>query len=527
MSELAEGWVETTIVEVLAENNNGKPFQQGWSPQCESHPAPDGDWGVLKTTAIQDGEYWGHENKRLPDHLEPKANVTVKAGDILMTCAGPRNRCGVTCLVERTQQKLMMSGKMYRFRPIEDVMSPDFLAYFLATREATDAIDKMKTGINDSGLNLTHGRFAQLGVRVAPLDEQRRIVNKIEQLFDLLDKGEESLRAARAKAGLYRQSLLKHAFEGQLTADWRAANPNKLEDPETLLTRIQEERDARYKQALDDWQDALAKWRADNEEGKRPAKPKRPPATERVDPPDNYHTCESWIWVSVLSLLRAPLINGRSVKDRADGFPVLRLTALKGEKLDLSEYKNGAWNRSEALPYLVEEGDFYVARGNGSKKLVGLGSLASNVTFETAFPDTMIRLRLDLGVVASGYFGRVWNSRILRDQIEEAARTTAGIYKINQDHISGFVFPLCSPAEQAEIVSLLEAKLSTLDALEGDIDTQLAKSRALRQSILKRAFEGKLVPQDPTDEPASALLERIKAERDAAPKPKRKRKVKA
>lgn len=526
MSELAEGWVETTIVEVLAENNNGKPFQQGWSPQCESHPAPDGDWGVLKTTAIQDGEYWGHENKRLPDHLEPKANVTVKAGDILMTCAGPRNRCGVTCLVERTQQKLMMSGKMYRFRPIEDVMSPDFLAYFLATREATDAIDKMKTGINDSGLNLTHGRFAQLGVRVAPLDEQRRIVNKIEQLFDLLDKGEESLRAARAKAGLYRQSLLKHAFEGQLTADWRAANPNKLEDPETLLTRIQEERDARYKQALDDWQDTVAKWRADGGEGKKPAKPKRPAWPKPWDFSDLSELPASWQYIpfeAIAYLIR----NGISAKpDEVGPLKIFRISAVRAMAFDLSDFRRITDHTGEMEPYRLQHGDLVFTRYNGSRDYVGVSAMYRG-DGSHVYPDKLIRCEIKSEILNPAFLEKVTNSGETRRFIEERIRTTAGQSGISGGDIKAMPVPICSPAEQAEIVSRLEAKLSTLDALEADIDRQLARSRALRQSILKRAFEGKLVPQDPTDEPATALLERIKAERAAAPKPKRKRTVKA
>ena len=102
---------------------------------------------------------------------------------------------------------------------------------------------------------------------IAPLREQHRIVAKIEELFSELDKAVESLTLARAQLKTYRQALLKAAFEGSLTADWRAANPDKLEPPETLLARIRAEREARYKQALDDWQTALAEWRAGGESG--------------------------------------------------------------------------------------------------------------------------------------------------------------------------------------------------------------------------------------------------------------------
>src|SRR5690606_20712706 len=117
--------------------------------------------------------------------------------------------------------------------------------------------------------------FGALPVPIAPTNEQRRIVEKIEALFDEIDKGVESLGAAKTTLGLYRQSLLKSAFEGRLTAAWRAQNADNLESPETLLARIQKERESRYKAALDDWQDAVARWRADGEQGRRPAKPRR------------------------------------------------------------------------------------------------------------------------------------------------------------------------------------------------------------------------------------------------------------
>lgn len=109
----------------------------------------------------------------------------------------------------------------------------------------------------------------------------------------------------------------------------------------------------------------------------------------------------------------------------------------------------------------------------------------------------------------------------MRSQIEESARTTAGIYKINQSHISNFQFPLPSLSEQNEIVTRLELILSSIDRTEADIDFQLQKSESLRQSILKKAFSGQLVAQDPADEPASILLERIRNEKGADKKKRR------
>jgi type I restriction enzyme S subunit len=246
--ELPHGWAQTEISEILVPQITGKPFQQGWSPQCLPQPAEDGAWGVLKTTAIQESEFWPHQNKALPASLDPKPNIEIKPGDVLMTCAGPRNRCGVACYVKEVRPGLMMSGKMYRFRPDVRAVEAMYLMHFLTAHDSQVKIDRMKTGINDSGLNLTHDRFSAFPIIVPPLPEQKRIVAKIEELFIKLDKGNESLRDAQAQLKLYRQSLLKHAFEGKLTEDWRAANTDKLDTPDNLLSRIKSEREAQYNQ---------------------------------------------------------------------------------------------------------------------------------------------------------------------------------------------------------------------------------------------------------------------------------------
>ena len=130
----------------------------------------------------------------------------------------------------------------------------------------------------------------------------------------------------------------------------------------------------------------------------------------------------------------------------------------------------------------------------------------------------------DTSAVQPEYFLLAWNSWTVRQQIENAARTTAGIYKINQGHIRGFVLPLPSIAEQAEIVRILNERLEAVDTLQAEMDANLARADALRQSILKKAFSGELVSQDPDDEPAQALLARIRASRvgDSTTKPRRR-----
>src|ERR1035441_380049 len=163
--DLPIGWTEQRIEELFTPLEDGRTLHQGWSPQCDKVPSPsEVVWGVLKTTSIQAGEFQPEHNKLLPKNLESRPLIEVKEGDILITCAGPRVRCGVSCLVRQTRKRLMMSGKMYRFRVGADHTDSRYVEAFLQTEQARLAIDKMNTGSSDSGLNLTHDRFRQLRI---------------------------------------------------------------------------------------------------------------------------------------------------------------------------------------------------------------------------------------------------------------------------------------------------------------------------------------------------------------------------
>jgi type I restriction enzyme S subunit len=194
------------------------------------------------------------------------------------------------------------------------------------------------------------------------------------------------------------------------------------------------------------------------------------------------------------TLLSAPLGNGRSVPDAKSGgpsFPVLRLTALRNGRVIVSEAKRGDWDRAKAAPYLVRRGDFLVARGNGSLDLVGRGGLSTEDA-EVAFPDTMIRVRIDESRVLQGYLAIVWESARTRQYMRASARTTAGIYKVNQTHLAKLEVPVPPLADQELVIERVTRIMERTNRLGASVSLAIKRVEILRSAILASAFTGRL-----------------------------------
>ncbi len=223
----------------------------------------------------------------------------------------------------------------------------------------------------------------------------------------------------------------------------------------------------------------------------------------------------SWPTTTLGEVLASPLCHGKSVPTRDDGFPVLRLTAIRRGTIDITERKGGDWTRDDARAFLVRPGDFLVARGNGSIRLVGRGGLAPEKCDEVAFPDTMIRVRVREDSLLPRFMRLVWDAPPVRRQIESMAKTTAGIHKINQRDMRSIFVPIPSLSDQTTTLVEAERQLSVIDATNSAVGIQLVHVARLRQSLLRLGFDGRLVAQNLHDEPASVLLDRIRHERAA------------
>lgn len=494
MMNLPKNWTIAGIEETLARFDNGQTLRQGWSPQCESFPASSEDvWGVLKTTAIQDGEFQPEHNKQLPAKLEPDSLLEVQEGDLLLTCAGPRVRCGVICLVRKTRKRLMVSGKMYRFRTEPRITLATYLEAFLRSHDTKKRIDEMKTGISDSGLNLTLARFKTLQVPFPPLNEQRRIVAKVEELFSELDKGIENLKQARAQLAVYRQALLKHAFEGKLTTDWRTANLHAKQSAKAFLTEI---------------------------------KSIKPYPAEFVSAKD--HSIKSWCFATMDELTHYVTSGSRGWAGfySEKGSVFIRAQNLNRDRLDLMDVAYVRLpEKSEGKRTQTQVGDVFITITGAN--VTKAGYLDRDIG--EAYVSQHVALCRPLNVALSEYlYWYIISYGGGRADLERAAYG-AGKPGLNLDNIRCLEVPIPSLSEIPILVAEIRSAMGAVDSLETDITENIRKSEALRQSILKKAFAGELVPQDPADEPAAVLLARIRSEREAktsVAKPKKIRSVK-
>ena len=447
------GWAIAPIESCLLPYPNGKRIRQGWSPQCKNHPAQSQDeWAVLKTSAIQDGYFVDSENKQLPTELEPRTHLEVESGDILITCAGPRARCGVACIVRSTRPRLLISGKMYQLRADPQIVDRHFLELYLRDSKTKKKIDEMKTGISDSGLNLTHDRFRALSIPLPPLAEQKRIVAKIEELFSELEAGEESLRLARRQLATYRQSLLKQAFEGKLTVKWREQTKAPPATESTLGRLVEIKSGNGFPKHLQGLEDGDYPFFKVGDISKNAQAGRR-----KLDRANNYISKET-----------TKQIRGTIIPPNATVFAKIGAAVALNRRGLTKE------------PCLID---------NNAMALIPGDKLDPEFLF-------LFMRQVDLGEKTRG--GAVPSLR--KGDLEEIS------------------IALPALPEQQEIVRLLDEQFEVIERNEREIDAALRRSEALRQAILKKAFTGKLVPQDPADEPATELLARIRAEREEARK---------
>lgn len=493
-------WIWTTIGEVADVIGGGTPATSNSNNFGGSIP-----WITPADMSNHTGKLIDHGARSLTEQgMEGSGARLLPKGTVLFSSRAPIGYVAIA------SQPLTTNQGFKSFVPTNGIIS-EYLHYWLSS--AKPLAEELASGT--TFLELSGAKAALIPLPLTPTNEQSRIVEKLDELLSDLDAGVAELKAAQKKLAQYRQSLLKSAVEGSLTSEWRTKNKPK-ETGAQLLERVLKERRTRWEEKQ------LAKFK---EQGKTPSRGWQDKYPEPVQPDTANlpELPEGWVWASVDQICPDDIANGKSVPTTTSGPKVLRLTAVKAGRIDLGEFKYGVWSDRDAEPFFVKNGDVLIVRGNGSLSLVGRAGLVSGVTSDIAYPDTMIRVRVLHSIVLPAWLSLVWNSALIRDHLQTRARTSAGIYKIAQPDIISALIPVPPLLEQKAIIVALDEADREIQRIENSLNLGFTQSAAQRKNILKSAFSGQLVPQDPNDEPASMLLERIRAERAASDSDTRKR----
>lgn len=484
LSHLSPGWAATSLGEV-ADVIRGISFPK----EARTNAPQEGLIACLRTTNVQRNVEWD-DLWFVPKVYVRRDEQIVEKDDILISTANSLELVGKVARVGSIPYKATIGAFISTIRPSREV-DPHFLflqltsSQFRATLRGTASTTTNISNISTSSV---------LNARIAlpPLPEQHRIVAKIEQLFSDLDAGVATLEQAKQQLKRYRQSVLKAAVEGKLTAEWRVQHIEeiiKTEDkwkPKELT--IPRKRAGRL------WGSGHVPELSESEKANLP---------------------EGWHWSKVRDLGSDPentvQVGPMSMQSRDfedSGVPVLNVGCVhwgrfEERKLDyLPEEKAKNFDR-----YRIFANDVLFTRSG----TVGRSAVARSRQNNWLMTFHLLRVRPDTDICRSDYLQMVFEgAEHVRRQTREASigTTRAGF---NTNLLAMLDVPLPSVAEQDQIISEVERRLSVADQIEKTINTSLKQAERLRQSILKRAFAGKLVPQDATDEPAEKLLERIRA----------------
>ena len=422
----------------------------------------------------------------------------LRSGDIVISRAGS---VGISALIGDGPASVFASY-LIRMRPSEGI-NRRFASYFLSSPSYWGQISEQSAGIALQNVNAK--KLAAIEIPVAPLHEQRRIVAEIEKQFTRLDASVAALRRTQANLKRYRASVLRAACSGELApteAELAHGEGREYEPADVLLERILAERRAR--------------WEAQE---KRRGKYKEPAAPDTSDLPP---LPEGWAWATVEqlasmqpnSLTDGPFgSNLKTSHYTANGPRVIRLQNI-GDGQFVDAYAHISEDHFESLAkHQVFAGNLVIA------------SLGEVLPRSCVIPPSVgpaivkadcIKFEPSKNAAVAEYLNIALNARQTRRQVADIIHGI-GRPRLNLREIKGLRLPLPPLKEQRRIVAEVERRLSLIQQAEAGVEASLQRAERLRQSILKRAFSGQLVPQDPNDEPASVLLERIRAQREAEP----------
>ena len=417
------------------------------------------------------------------------------------------------------------------FKNPNKIINSHYLKYFLDSYTFISQLEKRQLlkGTTQKFIPLGHLRCIHLPL--APHPEQSAIADRIEQLFSELDNGIDNLKTAQNKLEVYRQAVLKKAFEGKLTKEWREQQ-FELPTAAELLEKIELERKIHYEKQLTIWEEEIEAWELDGRKGKKPPSVKNPKEIKDLSEDQIkvlFKIPRGFIWKKIGHITLNTEYGSSAKSLKVGKVPVLRMGNIQNGKFDWSDlvFSN---DTIEIEKYELENDDVLFNRTN-SPELVGKTAIYKG-EYAAIFAGYLIRVNQIRSLCRAEYLNYYLNSHSAKVHGNTVKTDGVNQSNINGEKLKNYPFPICSLAEQTQIVQEIESRLSVCDKLSETIKEQLQKAEALRQSILKKAFEGRLLSeaeieackQESDWEPTEQLLARIKAEREQAQEAKPKAK---
>lgn len=435
---------------------------------------------------------------------------TVKSNDILFNNTNSPVWVGKTALISRNEEGFAFSNHMTRIRLNNEIQSPKFYVYYINYLQNNGYLKFICTNhVNQASISTNV--LANSVPFILPPKKQISLINdKIDELFSELDNGIEELETAQKKLELYRQSLLKSAIEGELSKEWRETQTEISETGEQLLAGILKERRERWEQE---------KLKEFAEKGKNPPKDWQDKYPEPVHPYNSINLPKlpkNWTWAS-LDQLAYPIRNGMSPKPNTEhkGYPILRINAVRAMKVYLDECRHLDLPYEDVKNFILKNNDILITRYNGSIDLLGVFGVVRDLDEPMLHPDKLIRAQPILGEILSNWIELAANIGHSRAYVKSRAKTTSGQTGVSGEDIKQTPIALPPLAEQIYLTNLISLELENMSDQFDSLEITLKQASNQKLNILKDAFSGKLVPQDPNDEPAQVLLERIQQQRES------------
>ena len=467
--QLPKGWKKTTLGEI-ATYVNGRAFKPiEWSKTG------------IPIVRIQNLNNPNAEYNYYDGNIEEKYHI--RNGDLLFAWSA-----SLGAYIWKGKYAFL-NQHIFKVLPKENI-DKTFIYYLL-----DKVTNELYAKAHGSGMvHVTKGKFEATSVNIPPFDTQQAIVNKIESLFDEIDEGIGRLKTAAQQIQQYRQSLLKNAFNGELTKEWRSKHADALPSENELLAQIQTTREQHHAQQLADWQTAVSQWEQNGKEGKKPSKPSSLSSVNILSKdselPENWLLTEAESICDFITKGTTPPKNELFMK--SGEVPFLKVYNLtKNGKLDFTieptfvskETHNNFLNRSKVYPNDI------------LMNIVGppLGKVS-------LVPDDYPEWNINQAIVI--YRSIFVHSKFLANYLlaektiklmSSQAKTTAGQHNLTLEICRNLPIPVCSLAEQTQIVAILESKLTACDQLAAELAKQLKQAELLKQVVLKAAFSGSLL----------------------------------